>query len=142
MQSELFKLSSFHPQYSFYFYRLIEVASLNLILEFNLLIGFDFFFSFSFAIICQCNCLYFCSSGILQKMKEGAEKVELKIQAKVESFKNVNEGEKGDETEKKNHFLFLFSSFSSCQSKKTFLIFFIHYVFAGIFFFLQFSIGS
>lgn len=28
-------------------------------------------------------------------MKEGAEKVELKIQAKVESLKNVNEGDKG-----------------------------------------------
>lgn len=28
-------------------------------------------------------------------MKEGAEKVELKIQAKVESLKHANEGEKG-----------------------------------------------
>lgn len=28
-------------------------------------------------------------------MKEGAEKVELKIQAKVESLKNANEGDKG-----------------------------------------------
>lgn len=28
-------------------------------------------------------------------MKEGAEKVELKIQAKVESLKNANDGEKG-----------------------------------------------
>lgn len=34
-------------------------------------------------------------SGILQKMKEGAENVERKIQAKVESLKNVNEGDKG-----------------------------------------------
>lgn len=33
--------------------------------------------------------------GILQKMKEGAENVEKKIQAKVESLKNVNEGTKG-----------------------------------------------
>ncbi|XP_055317657.1 WD repeat-containing protein 7 isoform X2 [Sitodiplosis mosellana] len=32
--------------------------------------------------------------GILQKMKEGAEKVELKIQAKVESLKHANEGDK------------------------------------------------
>lgn len=29
-------------------------------------------------------------------MKEGAENVERKIQAKVESLKNVNEGEKGE----------------------------------------------
>lgn len=28
-------------------------------------------------------------------MKEGAEKVELKIQAKVESLKHANEGDKG-----------------------------------------------
>ena len=34
-------------------------------------------------------------AGILQKMKEGAEKVELKIQAKVESLKHANEGDKG-----------------------------------------------
>lgn len=34
--------------------------------------------------------------GILQKMKEGAENVERKIQAKVESLKNVNESEKGE----------------------------------------------
>lgn len=33
--------------------------------------------------------------GILQKMKEGAENVERKIQAKVESLKNANEGDKG-----------------------------------------------
>ncbi|XP_037046660.1 WD repeat-containing protein 7 isoform X3 [Bradysia coprophila] len=33
-------------------------------------------------------------SGILQKMKEGAENVEKKIQAKVESLKNVNDGNK------------------------------------------------
>lgn len=35
-------------------------------------------------------------------MKEGAEKVELKIQAKVESLKNVNEGEKGKKKPNKN----------------------------------------
>lgn len=29
-------------------------------------------------------------------MKEGAEKVELKIQAKVESLKTANEGDKGN----------------------------------------------
>lgn len=35
-------------------------------------------------------------TGILQKMKEGAENVEKKIQAKVESLKNVNdEDDKG-----------------------------------------------
>lgn len=33
--------------------------------------------------------------GILQKMKEGAENVERKIQAKVESLKNTNEADKG-----------------------------------------------
>lgn len=33
--------------------------------------------------------------GILQKMKEGAENVERKIQAKVESLKNANENDKG-----------------------------------------------
>lgn len=36
-----------------------------------------------------------CVLGILQKMKEGAENVERKIQAKVESLKNANENEKG-----------------------------------------------
>lgn len=34
----------------------------------------------------------FCAAGILQKMKEGAENVEKKLQAKVESMKNANEG--------------------------------------------------
>lgn len=33
--------------------------------------------------------------GVLQKLKEGAENLEHKIQAKVESLKNVNESEKG-----------------------------------------------
>lgn len=33
--------------------------------------------------------------GILAKMKEGAENVERKIQAKVESLKHANEGDKG-----------------------------------------------
>lgn len=32
------------------------------------------------------------NTGILQKMKEGAENVEKKLQAKVESMKNANEG--------------------------------------------------
>lgn len=36
-----------------------------------------------------------CVLGILQKMKEGAENVERKIQAKVESLKNANENDKG-----------------------------------------------
>lgn len=31
-------------------------------------------------------------AGILQKMKEGAENVEKKLQAKVESMKNANDG--------------------------------------------------
>lgn len=59
-------------------------------------------------------------------MKEGAEKVELKIQAKVESLKHANEGDKGTKSffrsnfvnaklqRKKNcgfFFLFLFHSF-------------------------------
>lgn len=40
--------------------------------------------------------LYF--AGILQKMKEGAENVERKIQAKVESLKNVSDADKGQWT--------------------------------------------
>lgn len=36
-----------------------------------------------------------CVLGILAKMKEGAENVERKIQAKVESLKNANENDKG-----------------------------------------------
>lgn len=43
-------------------------------------------------------------SGILQKMKEGAENVERKIQAKVESLKNANEADKGEQ--KKRLFCF------------------------------------
>ena len=39
--------------------------------------------------------LVFIPTGILQKMKEGAENVERKIQAKVESLKNVNDSDKG-----------------------------------------------
>lgn len=46
------------------------------------------------SITADANLLF--SLGILQKMKEGAENVERKIQAKVESLKNANESEKGD----------------------------------------------
>lgn len=41
-------------------------------------------------------------------MKEGAEKVELKIQAKVESLKHANEGDKG--TQMVVNFVSLFRS--------------------------------
>lgn len=34
----------------------------------------------------------FAQKGILQKMKEGAENVEKKLQAKVESLKTANDG--------------------------------------------------
>lgn len=53
-------------------------------------------------------------AGILQKMKEGAEKVELKIQAKVESLKHANEGDKGTKTIDS---VFAFSIFSLKQKK-------------------------
>lgn len=42
------------------------------------------------------KCPLICITGILQKMKEGAENVQTKIQAKVESLKTVGENGKGD----------------------------------------------
>lgn len=61
-------------------------------------------FEFDFREIFEClnsansNCVcVFDISGILQKMKEGAENVERKIQAKVESLKNANEADKGEQ---------------------------------------------
>lgn len=53
-------------------------------------------------IVCVC---VFDISGILQKMKEGAENVERKIQAKVESLKNANEADKGEQ--KKGYVVFI-----------------------------------
>lgn len=75
-------------------------------------------------------------AGILQKMKEGAEKVELKIQAKVESLKHANEGEKGTKTidlvfaiffsKKKRTVAFVsiirLFSFRNCLTKPRFLL--------------------
>lgn len=52
------------------------------------------------------NYLYYSSKlGILQKMKEGAENVERKIQAKVESLKNANESEKGISLKHHQHWI-------------------------------------
>lgn len=47
-------------------------------------------------------------------MKEGAEKVELKIQAKVESLKNANEGDKGTQMDQILLFCFPFRFVSLC----------------------------
>lgn len=52
-----------------------------------------------------------CFAGIIQKMKEGAENVQTKIQAKVESLKTAADGGKGNSNAQRIVFQSYFISF-------------------------------